>query len=249
MPSFFICTVGLSMKRLDSIIRARGYYSRREVRRLAAENRIRVNGKLCIDAAMQIDESSEITVDGKRLDERASVTLMLNKPAGYVCTADSELYPTVFSLLEGEYAERALFAVGRLDADTEGLLILTNDGGVCDKILRPENEIQKTYEVSFDRPLCDDAAEKLREGTVLPEGVRCRPAYLEPTGERSARITVCEGKYHEVKRLIRACGAQVAELRRVSIGALWLDNALKAGEYRELSAHEISLLYEQSVVK
>lgn len=237
------------MKRLDSIIRARGYYSRREVRQLVAENRITVGGVLCTNAAMQIDESSEITVDGKRLDYRASVTLMLNKPAGYVCTADSGVYPTVFSLLEGEYAERALFAVGRLDADTEGLLLLTNDGEVCDKILRPENEIQKTYEVSFDRPLCEGAVEKLRDGMVLPEGVRCRPAYLVPTGEKSARITVCEGKYHEVKRLVRACGAQVAALRRVSIGALWLDNGLKAGEYRELSSSEISLLYEQSVVK
>ena len=237
------------MKRLDSIIRARGYYSRREVRRLAAENRITVDGVLCTDAAMQIDENAVLEIDGALIENRASVTLMLNKPAGYVCTTDSDLYPTVFSLLKGEYAGRALFAVGRLDADTEGLLILTNDGEICDKILRPENEIQKTYELSFDRPLCDDAAEKLRDGMVLPEGVRCRPAYLVPTGERSARITVCEGKYHEVKRLIRACGAQVAELRRVSIGALWLDNALKAGEYRELSAHEISLLYEQSVVK
>ena len=237
------------MKRLDSIIRARGYYSRREVRRLAAENKIWVNGVLCTDAAMQIDEAAEIMVDGKRLDARASVTLMLNKPTGYVCTADSGVYPTVFSLLEGKYAERALFAVGRLDADTEGLLILTNDGDVCDKILRPENEIQKTYEVSFDRPLCDDAVEKLREGMVLPEGVKCLPAYLVPTGERSARITVCEGKYHEVKRLIRACGAQVATLRRVSIGALWLDKGLKAGEYREISAHEISLLYEKTMLK
>lgn len=237
------------MKRLDSIIRARGFGSRREVRQLVSEGRIKLDGVTVTDASMQIDENREIEIDGKLIERRQSLTLMLNKPAGYVCTADEGVYPTVFSLLKGEYAERSLFAVGRLDADTEGLLLLMNDGEVCDKILRPESGIQKTYEVSFDRPLCDGAAEKLRRGVTLPEGVKCRPAFLEPTGEKSARITVCEGKYHEVKRLIRACGAQVASLKRVSIGGLALDNTLKEGEYRELSADEISLLYKKIVLE
>lgn len=241
--------LGVAMNRLDSIIRARGFASRREVRQLVAEGRIKVDGVTATDAAMQAEENCAIEIDGRLIENRASITLMLNKPAGYVCTDDEGIYPTVFSLLKGEYAERALFAVGRLDADTEGLLILTNSGELCDKILRPESETQKTYEVTFDRPLCDNAAEKLREGITLPEGVKCRPAYLEPTGENSARITVCEGKYHEVKRLIRACGALVSSLRRVSIGALTLDEALRPGEYRELSAHEISLLYEKIMLK
>lgn len=237
------------MKRLDSIIRARGFGSRREVRQLVSEGRIKLDGVTVTDASMQIDENREIEIDGKLIERRQSLTLMLNKPAGYVCTADEGVYPTVFSLLKGEYAERSLFAVGRLDADTEGLLLLTNDGELCDRILRPESGIQKTYEVSLDRPLCADAAEKLRGGITLPEGVECRPAYLEPTGEKSARITVCEGKYHEVKRLIRACGAQVASLKRISIGGLSLDNTLKEGEYRELSADEISLLYKKIVLE
>lgn len=237
------------MKRLDSIIRARGFGSRREVRQLVSEGRIKLDGVTVTDASMQIDENREIEIDGKLIERRQSLTLMLNKPAGYVCTADEGVYPTVFSLLKGEYAERSLFAVGRLDADTEGLLLLTNDGELCDRILRPESGTQKTYELSFDRPLCDGAAEKLREGVALPEGVECRPAYLEPTGEKSARITVCEGKYHEVKRLIRACGAQVASLKRISIGGLSLDNTLKEGEYRELSADEISLLYKKIVLE
>ena len=237
------------MKRLDSVIRARGFFSRREVRKLVSENRIKVDGELCTDAAMQIDEGAAIEIDGKLIENRGSLTLMLNKPAGYVCTAGDGIYPTVFSLLKGEYKNRALFAVGRLDADTEGFLLLTNDGELCDKILRPENEIEKTYAVSFDRPLSIDAAERLREGIMLPEGIRCRPAILEPTGEKSARITVCEGKYHEVKRLVRACGAQVAALKRVSIGALQLDESLAPGEYRELSTDEIALLYEKMMLK
>lgn len=237
------------MKRIDSIIRARGYGSRREVRQLVSEGRIKLDGVAVTDASQQADENCQIEIDGKLIENRQSITLMLNKPAGYVCTADEGIYPTVFSLLRGEYAERSLFAVGRLDADTEGLLLLTNDGELCNKILRPESEIQKTYELSFDRPLCGDAAEKLSEGIVLPEGVKCRPAYLEKTDERSARITVCEGKYHEVKRLVRACGALVASLKRVSIGKLALDEKLKPGEYRELSASEIALLYNKIMVE
>lgn len=236
------------MTRLDSLIRARGYASRREVRKLVSEGRISIDGEAVSDPAMQCDENCEIKIDGKVLEKRESVTLMLNKPAGYVCTNDEGIYPTVFSLLKGEDKDRALFAVGRLDADTEGLLLLTNDGELCDKIIRPESNINKVYEVKFDRPLIPDAAEKLKEGIVLPEGVKCRPAYLEPMGEKCARITVCEGKYHEVKRLIRACGAQVASLKRLQIGGLKLDESLKIGEYRQLSDKEISLLYKEKML-
>ena len=230
--------------RLDSLIRQWGFGSRKEVRQLVAEGRISLNGEVVADPAMQCEPESEIRIDGVLLEKRDSVTLMLNKPSGYVCTADEGVYPTVFSLLKGEDKNRSLFAVGRLDADTEGLLLLTNDGGLCDKIIRPESNINKVYEVSFDRPLIPDAAEKLAEGITLPEGVKCRPAQLEHISERCARITVCEGKYHEVKRLIRACGAQVASLKRVSIGGLKLDENLGVGEYRQLSTEEISLLYK-----
>lgn len=230
--------------RLDSLIRQWGFGSRREVRRLVAEGRISLNGEVVADPAMQCEPESEIRIDCVLLEKRDSVTLMLNKPSGYVCTADEGIYPTIFSLLKGEDGNRSLFAVGRLDADTEGLLLLTNDGALCDKIIRPESNINKVYEVSFDRPLIPDAAEKLAEGITLPEGVKCRPAQLEHISERSARITVCEGKYHEVKRLIRACSAQVASLKRVSIGGLKLDENLGVGEYRQLSTEEISLLYK-----
>lgn len=229
------------MSRLDSLIRAWGYASRKEVRELVAAGRVSVDGKTVSDAAMHCNDGCVVAIDGKILEKRASLTLMLNKPAGYVCTADEGLYPSVFSLLDDEHKNKALFAVGRLDADTEGLLLLTNDGELCDRIIRPESKVAKVYEVSFDRPLRPDAAEILREGITLPEGVKCLPAYLEPTGEKSARITVHEGKYHEVKRLIRACGAQVAALKRVSIGKLVLDAELAPGEYRALSKDEISL--------
>lgn len=231
------------MTRLDSLIRAWGYASRKEVRELVNEGRITLDGELVTDAAAQCGDDCVIAIDGKALEKRESLTLMLNKPAGYVCTADEGIYPSVFSLLKDEERERALFAVGRLDADTEGLLLLTNDGELCDRILRPESETKKVYEVSFDRPLIHDAAEKLRQGITLPEGVKCRPAYFESTGEKSGRITVCEGKYHEVKRLIRVCGAQVAALKRISIGKLKLDENLAPGEYRQLSAEDISLLW------
>ena len=236
------------MTRLDSLIRAWGYASRRELRELVAQGRVSIDGVPVTDPAMRCEESSIIKIDGTVLEKRESITLMMNKPAGYVCTADEGQYPTVFSLLKGEDKDRALFAVGRLDADTEGLLLLTNDGELCDRIIRPESNINKVYEVKFDRPLIADATERLAEGITLPEGVKCRPAQLEHLGERCARITVCEGKYHEVKRLVRACGAQVAALKRIKIGGLELDGNLKVGEYRQLSKEDISLLYAEKMI-
>lgn len=236
------------MARLDSLIRAWGYASRREVRSFVSEGRICLDGELVTDPAVQCGENCVIEIDGTVLEKRECVTLMLNKPSGYVCTADEGIYPSVFSLLRAEDKNRALFAVGRLDADTEGLLLITNDGELCDRIIRPESGIKKVYEVKFDRPLVPDAAEKLRAGIVLPEGVRCRPAYLEPMGEKCARITVREGKYHEVKRLIRACGAQVSELKRLAVGELELDKNLAIGEYRYISKQEIALLCAQKVL-
>ncbi|MCF0121050.1 MAG: pseudouridine synthase, partial [Oscillospiraceae bacterium] len=146
-------------------------------------------------------------------------------------------------LLRGEDAGLRLFAVGRLDADTEGLLILTNDGGLNERIARPEREVGKTYYAEFDRPLCSDAAELLAQGVILRNGEKCRPAKISFTGEKSAYITVTEGKYHEIKRIANACGAYVAYLKRVSIGGLTLDASLKPGEYRRMTAEETERIF------
>ena len=234
--------------RLDALLRGWGAATKKQVRQLAAEGRIMVDGIPAENGSQQCSPNASVTIDGAPVQPKAPVTLMLHKPAGYASVASGTDYPSVFSLLgEGE-RDLALFAVGRLDADTSGLLLLTNSGALSEGITRPERAVPKTYRVTFDRPLCENAAERLAAGVVLPNGTRCRPAELTVTGERSALITVTEGKYHEVKRLIRACGAYVATLHRTAIGGLSLDPALQPGAYRPLTEGELaSLLQEEAL--
>ena len=231
--------------RLDVLLRRWGIAGKQEIRELAAQGRITVGGQVVTDAAWDCVPDSVITLDGRVLQPKEPLTLMMNKPAGTVCVSGVSPYLSVFSLLSGDAADCALFAIGRLDADTEGLLLLSNDGALCDRIARPEQALEKTYQVTFDRPLIPDASERLKTGILLPNGTQCRPARLMLTGTQSALITVTEGKYHEVKRLIRACGARVASLRRISIGGLTLDPGLPLGGYRPLRPEEIVSIFEK----
>ena len=231
--------------RLDTLLRSWGAATKKQTRQLTAEGRITVNGVPAESGAERCFPHAEIRIDGTPVSPREPVTLMLHKPAVYASVSSGTDYPSVFSLLgEGERG-LALFAVGRLDADATGLLLLTNSGEVSERIARPERAVSKTYSVTYDRPLCKDAAERLAAGAVLPNGTRCRPARLTVTGEKSALITVTEGKYHEVKRLIHLCGAYVATLHRVSIGGLRLDPALKPGEYRPLTEGELARVFQE----
>ena len=233
--------------RLDTLLRGWGAATKKQARQLIAEGRITVNGVPAKDASQRCSPNAPIAIDGTPVRPREHVTLMLHKPAGYASVASGTEYPSVFSLLGERERGLALFAVGRLDADTSGLLLLTNSGEVSERISRPERAIPKTYRVTYDRPLCEDAAERLAAGATLPNGTRCRPAKLTVTGERTALITVTEGKYHEVKRLIHLCGAYVATLHRVSIGGLTLDPALQPGEYRPLTEGELALLFQERI--
>ena len=231
--------------RLDTLLRGWGAATKKQARQLIAEGRITVDGVPAEDGSQRCSPGVSVSIDGTPVRPGEPVTLMLHKPAGYASVSSGTDYPSVFSLLgEGERG-LALFAVGRLDADTSGLLLLTNSGELSERISRPERAVPKTYSVTCDRPLCENAAELLAAGAVLPNGTRCRPAALTVTGERSALITVTEGKYHEVKRLIRLCGAYVSTLRRISIGGLALDPALKPGEYRPLTEEELALLFRK----
>jgi len=229
--------------RLDALLRGCGAADKKTVRELVSRGGILINGSPAESAAQRVSDGDEILVDGKPLERRGSITLMLNKPTGYVSVAGESLYPSVLSLLREEDARLALFPVGRLDADTQGLLLLTNDGSLCERIIRPEAGIKKRYLAGLDRPLPDSAEDILKNGAVLPNGTKCLPAELERVGERSVIITVCEGKYHEVKRLVRACGARVGTLKRLSIGGLELDESLAPGQYRALSAEEIAEIF------
>ncbi|MBQ4370642.1 MAG: pseudouridine synthase [Oscillospiraceae bacterium] len=234
-------------QRLDSLLRASGAAAKRETRALVSAGRISINGAPAESAAQYCSPDDAIAVDGRAVAMRPGVVFMMNKPSGFVCVSGAARYPSVFSLLRPEHTSLALFAVGRLDADTEGLLLLTNDGALCRRVARPETNIPKTYLVRLDRPMPPGSAELMRSGIRLENGEICRPAEMTALSERSVLITVTEGKRHEVKRLVRACGPIVASLRRLSIGALELDPSLAPGEYRRLSEDETALLFKQPV--
>lgn len=235
-------------RRLDVLLREAGAFAKKETRLLVDGGRVTINGVPAVSAAEICPLCAEIRVDGKRVELSGPLLYVMHKPAGFVCTARSERYPTVFSLLKGPEAEKKLFCVGRLDADTTGLLLLTNDGSVCERLTRPESRVSKLYEAGLYRPLPPDAVEKAAAGVTLPEGLRLLPAQLTPLEPLRVLVEVTEGKYHEVKRLLRACGSGVRTLKRLRIGALRLPADLEPGEYRPLTPEERRALEEKTPV-
>jgi len=229
--------------RLDSLLRSRGAATRKQLRELSARGLVTVNEQAVYDPSVRVLPTDIIAISGRVIEPAEPLTIMLNKPAGYSSVGGESVHPTVFTLLPEEFSDKALFCIGRLDAATEGLLLLTNDGSLCERIIRPESGIAKKYLVQTDRPLCENAAVLLSAGVVFPNGDRCRPAVLEQLSADSYLITVTEGKYHEVRRLVRFCGAMTSRLSRLSIGALCLDPALPQGSCRRLSGSEIESIF------
>ena len=214
--------------RLDKLLTHFGCGTRRQVIDAVRRGRAQVNGKTCCDPAAKVDpEQDEVRFDGVVQSYQKHRYLMMNKPAG-VITAVSDRRETVVDLLpEGE--RRGLFPVGRLDRDTEGLLLLTTDGQLCHALMSPRRHVEKVYLARVSGGLAPDAA----EGMQLRDGTACRPARLEPAGEEEGlplwRITLREGKYHQVKRMVAAAGGRVEALRRVSVGTLELPPGLPKG--------------------
>lgn len=225
--------------RLDKLISNSGLVPRSQVKRLVREGRITVNGAVAADAAMRCDSGWDIRVDGVRAIWRGTVSLMMNKPAGYLSVTEDPDRPTVLDLLPEEYRRCGLFPAGRLDRDSQGLLILTNDGAFCHRIISPKSGIVKEYRIRVSHPFPAGAEQRFREGILLDDGSRCLPAELITDGERlEANVRIREGKYHQVKRMALAVGTRVLTLKRLSVGTLRLDPALAPGEYRELTEEE-----------
>jgi len=188
-----------------------------------------------------------IAVDGKPVAASAPVYLMLHKPAGCVTAISDEIEQTVMDLLPKRYRELALFPVGRLDKESEGLLLLTNDGSFCTRVIEPEHHVPKTYYIEVGRPFAADTEAKFAEGIVFPNGTLCRPGEIEISDDRlSALVTVTEGKTHQVRRMAAACGSKVRYLKRVSIGKLTMEDSLLKGQCRELTEDELKLIFESN---
>ena len=234
------------MERLDKIISATGKKSRREVREMVRQGRVLVDGKPAPAADMKVDpQTAVILLDGEPLGYEKFTYVMLHKPAGVLTATEDRRQETVLDLLPPELRRRALSPVGRLDKDTEGLLLLTNDGQLAHRLLSPKSHVDKVYYARVDGALEPGDIAAFAAGITLGDGLSCLPAKLEllNVGAQSeVLVTVCEGKFHQVKRMLASRGTPVIYLKRLSMGTLTLDEGLKAGEYRLLTAQEIERL-------
>ena len=220
--------------RLDKIVADAGLFARSEADTLIKEGHVTVGGMPALRGADKYDpERERIRVNGNILEYREFRYFMLNKPRGYVSATENSLERTVMELLDASFSRLRLFPAGRLDKDAEGLLLLTNDGGFAHRITSPRGKVEKRYFVQFDGAVADGDVRRFAEGITLGSGEKCLPATLELTQE-GAYISLYEGKYHQVKRMMAAIGKHVIYLKRVAIGGLRLDESLKPGEYREL---------------
>lgn len=237
------------MERLDKTLSNYGGLTRSDAKQALKAGRVKVNGAVVKDPAVKAAETDEVTLDGKQLVLSKFRYFMLNKPAGYISSTEPEpgdLSPNVISLFKKE-GIKGLFPVGRLDKDTTGLLIVTNDGELGHRLTAPGKHVDKTYVAKVKGELNDSAVEAFAAGFEFKEFTSA-PAVLEiiETGLDSdggecavAKVTIHEGKFHQVKRMFQKVGCEVAELKRISMGALNLDETLKPGEYRELKPEEL----------
>ena len=228
------------MQRLDKFISENSPLSRSEIRLLARRGKITINGAVERAFDTKIDpEKDEISVGGDIIKKAGFVYIVINKPKGVISASNDKNARTVVDLVPSEYKHLELFPVGRLDKDTTGLLIITNDGEFAHKVISPKNDVPKCYEAELDGDIDPSLIEKFAAGVTLNDGSVCRSAKLEIAGERVARLTITEGKYHQVKRMFGVFDLGVNSLHRLSIGDLSLPNDLAQGESFVLSANEI----------
>lgn len=231
------------MERLDKVISATGKKSRREVKDMVRQGRILVDGKIAAAADMKVDPLlAEILLDGEPLCYEKFTYIMLHKPAGVLSAVEDRKQKTVLDLLPPELQKRGLSPVGRLDKDTEGLLLLTNDGELTHKLLSPKYHVDKVYYAKVDGCLERADIEAFAAGMTLGDGLECLPAGLEILSGSEALVTLHEGKFHQVKRMLAARGKPVLYLKRLRMGPLYLDENLPCGAYRPLHEEEIKSL-------
>jgi len=233
------------LERLDKIIAAQGKYSRRDVKKLVAAGRINIDGKIVNKSDIKIDtDKVKIEIDGIELKIKNKVYLILNKPKGYVSATEDRKDETVLDLVPENLFHKELFPAGRLDKDTTGLMILTNDGNFAHNILAPKKHVKKKYKVEIDIKITDEMVEAFKKGIMLKDGI-CKSSGLEILDEKIGIVTLTEGRYHQIKRMFGCFGAKVVNLHRISFGNLSLPEDLKLGECRELTEGEIKKIEEK----
>jgi len=232
--------------RLDKLLANMGFGSRKEVRQLLKKGAVQVNAELVKDVALHVNpEKDEVTILGERVVYKKFIYLVLNKPQGVISATEDNRDRTVIDLLDAEHRHFEPFPVGRLDKDTEGLLLITNDGKLAHELLSPKKHVPKTYYAHIDGRVDEEDIEKFSEGLTLDDGYFTKPGELRilQSGDTSEiELTITEGKFHQVKRMFEAVGKRVIYLKRLSMGPLELDSNLRLGEYRELTEEEVAML-------
>ena len=232
------------MERLDKVISNQTGYSRKEVKELVRKKRIKVNDAIILKSDIKINpDIDKITIDDMDIKVQEYVYLMLNKPKGYISATEDKSMTTVLELVPKEYSHRNLFPAGRLDKDTTGLMIITDDGVFAHNILSPQKHVKKTYNVTIDIPVSDEMVKRFKDGVKLKDG-ECKSATLEKTGEYSAVVILTEGRYHQIKRMFGCFGAKVIELERIGMGNFMLPEDLEIGQCREFTLEELSKVQE-----
>ena len=232
--------------RLDKFISTTTTLSRAEAKKIIKKG-ILINDILIKSPDYKIDEfNDQVIVNGNRLVYQKYVYIMMNKPKDTVSATEDAIERTVVDILRDEDRIHKVFPVGRLDKDTEGLMLLTNDGELAHKLISPKKDVEKKYYVEVSGELKNEHLEIVKEGVTLEDGYRCKPARLEildsSEGNSKANIFITEGKFHQVKRMMKSLGTTVTYLKRLSIGSLKLDENLKLGDYRYLTEEELNKL-------
>ncbi|WP_277777417.1 pseudouridine synthase [Streptococcus pneumoniae] len=234
--------------RLDKFLVACAVGSRTEVKNLLKAGRVTVNGKKEKSAKLQIDEKiDEIRFDGQVLEYEEFVYYMMNKPKGVISATEDPKHRTVLDLLDDLARSKKVFPVGRLDIDTHGLLLLTNDGQLAHVLLSPKRHVDKTYLAQVKGIMTQEDVETFAEGIPLKD-FTCQPAILElvsidtEKNQSQIRVTIAEGKFHQIKRMVGYCGKEVVDLQRLTMGTLVLDENLERGEWRRLTKEELEIL-------
>ena len=229
------------MDRLDKIISEAGLCSRRECERLARRGLITVDGLVVKNASEKVSDTAIIEIDGEPVVRHREVVCILNKPAGFVTSTEDDLNRTVMELLPEELLRQKVVPAGRLDKDTEGLLVFTNNGELLHKLISPKYEVPKVYYVEHEGDVRDSIIQRASDGVVLKDGTVCKSAVIERLGEGKSTICIREGMYHQVKRMYAALGLHVNYLRRIQIGGVKLGD-LEVSKVRELTEEEKALL-------
>ena len=230
--------------RLDKLICDCGTLSRKEATAAIRAGRVTVNGTVVREPDRKVDPACDaVTLSGAPLVYRKYIYAMLNKPAGYVSATDDRSLPYVLELFPPEYRKRGLFPVGRLDRDTTGLLVMTDDGQTAHRALSPRRHVEKVYSFTCESPLPEDAEKRFLEGLPIGEGEECKPAILSPDAARTGgTVTLTEGKYHQIKRMFERLGNRITSLKRETFAGIALDPTLAPGAWRDLTEEEIKTL-------